>query len=200
MKTTVKKSINELLTDKLLDVDKAIRLEVSNAIDKEGTTNIKDYRAWVRLHFGNTLTNIRNIVTDFQLENLPLNIMECQALFNEHLTIDATGDCVQNDLVRFEKAIFFGKYPKSEFSHLQTCYALILNDSYGEKKQQHTFTCLDLETLTTFKVKGRNLYRNGTTRIKWFNELNRNNALDEKHKRGEESRVQRAKRKFEQLY
>lgn len=106
-------------------------------------------------------------------------------------TINCTGDCCVGDYVVFEKAFFVGVYPKSKFSHCELIYAHIVSDSYGQKKQQHTFTCVDLESGSKFTIKGRNLYRNGTKRMFWVDEHDRIIALHEKHNRGNIARLER---------
>jgi len=77
-----------------------------------------------------------------------------------------------------------------------------LRESYGAQKQQHTFTLevIDssgFEPLPSGKIilrKGRNIYRHGCRRQLWANEEDREIARDEKHKRGEYARQQRAQR------
>jgi len=58
----------------------------------------------------------------------------------EDKKIDCTGDACVGDYVFFEKAVFTGSYRKPKFSHLKKEEGLIIKDSYGAKKQQHTFT------------------------------------------------------------
>jgi len=104
--------------------------------------------------------------------------------------IKATGDCVTGDNVRFQRAVFAGSYKKPHFSHLEIVTGIIVNDSYGTDKQQHTFT-LELEDGRKSTIKGRNLYRNGVWRKPWVNEALRGEALDEKHNRGDNARSTR---------
>lgn len=108
--------------------------------------------------------------------------------------IDCTGDCCVGDFVRFERAVFVGKYPKARFSHNEIITGEIIRDSYGKDKQQHTFTIVD-STGLEFRIKGRNLYRNSVYRRKWENEENRVKALQEKHERGAVARNKRSIRK-----
>ena len=54
--------------------------------------------------------------------------------------IDCKGDACVGDEVTFDRAVFVGSYPSSKFSHNETVEAVIVAGSYGEKKQQHTFT------------------------------------------------------------
>jgi len=105
-------------------------------------------------------------------------------------TIRATGDCVTGDNVRFQRAVFEGSFRSPSFSHFETVTGIIVNDSYGADKQQHTFTLL-LEDGRKSTIKGRNLYRNGVWRKPWVNEADRGEALDEKHNRGDNARSAR---------
>lgn len=112
----------------------------------------------------------------------------------EEYTIDCTGDCCVDDEVMFEKAVFTGTYPKGTFSHTEVIFGKIIKDSYGKEKQQHTFT-IELSDGETMRIKGRNLYRNGTKRKPWVNEELRKEFLDEKHERGSEARARAYTRK-----
>lgn len=106
--------------------------------------------------------------------------------------VDCLGDLVAGDYVRFKKAIFIGKYPKASFSHYETIEGLILKESYGAEKQQHTFTILKNDN-TKMLIKGRNLYKE-CERLIWVDEDARDIARQEKHIRGEEARRKREER------
>ncbi len=110
--------------------------------------------------------------------------------------VECTGDAVAGDYVFFKKSIFSGRYPNATFSHLEEIEGLIRRDSYGEKKQQHTFT-IELPSGENMRIKGRNLYRNGCERLLWTDESKRGKALHEKHDRGNVARYEAAKRKGE---
>lgn len=126
---------------------------------------------------------------------------------NQHITktarerfhIDCTGNVCVGDIVMFTRAIFTGSYRKATFSHYEEVIAMVLKDSYGKDKQQHTFT-LELIALDGKKVtgklliKGRNLYRNGTKRMMWADELSRHKVLSEKYIRGDHARQVRTMR------
>lgn len=124
-----------------------------------------------------------------------------------NFTIDATGDCCVGDCILFEEAVFEGEYPNSIFKGTRKIFALILKDSYGEKKQQHTFTILLLKAEGTdadrlnigqkILRKGRNVYKNGTKRMPWQDENERAFFLEEKHSRGAEARREAEERKRE---
>ncbi len=124
---------------------------------------------------------------------------------DKRFQINCTGDCCVGDIVQFEKAVFGGSYRKPKFLYNEEITAEIIKDSYGQAKQQHTFTILILavngrkESRQT-TIKGRNLYRNGTKRIAWENESQRLNNIDEKHERGNEAREARFVRKNNSLY
>ena len=107
--------------------------------------------------------------------------------------IDCTGDAVVGDFVMFERAVFEGSYRRPIFVENETIHAQIVKDSYGADRQQHTFT-LKTAGGRTFRIKGRNLYRNGTRRMAWPDESKRQLALDEKHARGDAARFARGLR------
>lgn len=115
---------------------------------------------------------------------------------DEIYAIEATGDCCVGDEIRFEQATFTGSYRNAKFAGFEMITAKIIRDSYGAEKQQHTFT-LELEDGSTKRIKGRNLYKNGVWRKKWADESARQAVLDEKHKRGDIARAERAARREE---
>ena len=112
---------------------------------------------------------------------------------------DCTGDAVAGDVVVFTEAVFAGSFRKPKFQGERRIVARILKDSYGEAKQQHTFTLEILQSdghnplkpgsKTT--RKGRNVYRNGTWRQVWDDENARARALEDKHARGDAARSER---------
>lgn len=116
--------------------------------------------------------------------------------------IDCTGDAVANDRIRFIEAVFAGSFKSPKCVGHRTITGLITRESYGEDKQQHTFTievesCDGIQPIaagTSIRRKGRNLYRLGTLRAQWTNEASRNIAADEKHDRGGKARQARALR------
>lgn len=112
----------------------------------------------------------------------------------EDYTIDCTGNVCQGDEITFEKAVFEGSYPKSTFSYMERRFLKVLKESYGKDKQQHTFTCLDLETDAVVRIKGRNIYRNGCQRKVWENEDDRLKVLEDKYSRGTKARSDRKER------
>ena len=109
-------------------------------------------------------------------------------------SIDITGDACVGDEVAFEKATFTGSFRNPKFAGMSIVTGKIVADSYGRVKQQHTFT-LDLKDGKKMRIKGRNLYANGLRRKPWKNELDRVEALEEKHDRGAVARDARKYRK-----
>jgi hypothetical protein len=108
-------------------------------------------------------------------------------------SVNCTGDVVVGDRIEFDRAVFGGSYRHPVFLENETVQALVLRESYGRQKQQHTFT-LQRADGTTFRIKGRNIYRNGTKRQPWANESLRHEAESEKHARGDRARSARLAR------
>ncbi|SEQ87725.1 hypothetical protein SAMN05216548_108174 [Faunimonas pinastri] len=109
---------------------------------------------------------------------------------DEEYSIRCTGDACRGDEVRFYRAIFSGSYRRASFEGFERVTGKIISDSYGSAKQQHTFTIL-LGDGTKTRIKGRNLYSNGVYRKPWADQNARQEALDEKHERGDSARAYR---------
>jgi (S)-2-hydroxy-acid oxidase len=109
-------------------------------------------------------------------------------------TIPATGDCCTGDKVAFERATFSGSFRNAKFAGFELVIGEIVADSYGDAKQQHTFTLMLANGQKTM-IKGRNPYANGVYRQPWANEADRREVLDEKHCRGDFARSMRDIRK-----
>lgn len=118
---------------------------------------------------------------------------------DEEFHIACTGDAVLGDEVRFERATFSGSFRKPRFDGFEQVTGKIVADSYGDAKQQHTFT-LVLANGERTMIKGRNLYANGVYRKAWADEGARREAQQEKHGRGDAARAQRAIRREEHGY
>lgn len=124
---------------------------------------------------------------------------------NTNEWVDTTGDVVTGDTIRFTEAVFSGSFRNPKCLGERTITAKVVNDSYGEFKQQHTFTLVVIESTgvealkegTKTTRKGRNVYRNGTERMAWTNENERRLAADEKHARGDCARAEREIRRNE---
>ena len=109
---------------------------------------------------------------------------------DEEYSVCCKGDCVVGDEVRFERARFAGpyrRYGRSHFDGFELVTGKIVADSYGADKQQHTFT-LELPDGKKMRIKGRNLYRNGTWRKRWADETTRISVQADKHARGKQAR------------
>ena len=113
--------------------------------------------------------------------------------------INCTGDAVVGDEVRFERAVFSGSYRSPKFEGFELVTGQIVSESYGQEKQQHTFT-LELEDGKKSRIKGRNLYKNGVWRKLWADESLREEARREKHERGDEARRDRDNRRASDAY
>lgn len=119
--------------------------------------------------------------------------------------IDATGDVVTGDVIRFSEAVFGGSHRSPKYLGDRTISARVVKDSYGADKQQHTFSLVILasEGVQGDKYppgskttrKGRNVYRNTVMRQQWADESLRSIAADEKHDRGGKARAQRDQRR-----
>lgn len=124
-------------------------------------------------------------------------------LTEKDFTRTCTGDVCAGDVILFEEAVFGGSHRSPKFMGNRTIAAKVLRDSYGGGKQQHTFVMeviwsdgLDpLRAGTQFRRRGRNVYRNGTLRLPWDDEAQRQVALTEKHERGERARAARRLRR-----
>jgi len=118
---------------------------------------------------------------------------------DEIYTVNTTGDCVVGDEVCFERATFTGSFRNATFSGFELVKGVIVNDSYGRDKQQHTFTITLLDD-SKIKIKGRNLYKNGVFRKPWTDESKRRLVADEKHVRGSNARHERELRLEEDAF
>ncbi len=121
----------------------------------------------------------------------------------EEFCIPCTGDVVKDDKIRFTEGVFRGSRKNPERLGDRTVEAIVLRDSYGAVKQQHTFTlkvlksegCQPLAKDRNVWRKGRNIYRFGTFRKAWKSESCRSPALAEKHDRGDKARAVRDARR-----
>lgn len=117
----------------------------------------------------------------------------------DHDWLVCTGDVVVGDTIDFTEAVFGGSHRKPKFLGDRQIIAKVIGDSYGAKKQQHTFTLQvkhsegeqPIGSGKTIRRKGRNVYRNGTHRLRWNDERLRQSVADEKHERGDAARTDR---------
>ena len=120
--------------------------------------------------------------------------------------INATGDICVGDRIIYEENVY---PPNNHFKRksplgVRSVYAEVLRDSYGEAKQQHTFTIRvikssgvhPLESGREYRRKGRTIYGSGVKRELWENEKTRDRVLTEKHSRGRVARRARDIRKY----
>lgn len=121
--------------------------------------------------------------------------------------IDCTGDVCRSDVILFTEAIWSGSRKKPQKIGEREIRGVVVNDSYGADKNQHTFTivvscCSDNSILPNSKIlrKGRNVYRNGTKRLLWEDEAARDSVLQEKHERGYENSLRREERIYGNMF
>ena len=125
-------------------------------------------------------------------------------------SIPCTGDVVTGDTVLFEETVWPPYKPQGRFKRKKPCplgsrvvVAYVVSESYGAGKQQHTFTLKIIKSEgteplkfgSTTRRKGRNLYREGTSRLPWTDESERKAVADEKHQRGDNAREAREERR-----
>ena len=103
-------------------------------------------------------------------------------------TDDVTGDACKGDKILFARAKFTGSRKRPKFAGIEVVSGKIVNDSYGQSKQQHTFT-IQTKGGEKLLIKGRNLYSIATFSKPRGDE--RQIQLTEKHQRGELARSQR---------
>lgn len=117
----------------------------------------------------------------------------------EEYCFDCTGDACVGDAVRFERDIFAGSWRNAKFVRREVVEGVIVADSYGALKQQHTFT-IRLTDGSKLRIKGRNLYKHTCQRKAWADESLRVAACNEKHIRGNAARQARARRREGSTY
>ncbi|CAN4100052.1 unnamed protein product [Withania somnifera] len=121
--------------------------------------------------------------------------------------LNCKGDACTGDVVMFEQNVYEMFSIASRSATGPPCgtrivVGRIVKESYGAKKQQHTFTVevlwskgeKQLPPLHPLLIKGRNLYRLKTLRQKWDDEAERQKILSEKHARGSVARSNRETR------
>lgn len=114
-----------------------------------------------------------------------------------------TQSVVHRDVIRFREAVFSGSFRSAKCIGEREIVAIVAAESYGNKRQQHTFTLTVLESSgvnplvagSTALRKGRNIYRNGVERELWHDEAARDRTVAEKHARGDAARADRAERR-----
>src|ERR1039458_5013053 len=87
--------------------------------------------------------------------------------------ICCTGDVLIGDAVIFERTTFTVlSFRNAKFAGFKRVAGAVIADSYDSAKQQHIFT-LALAGGGKWKIKDRNLYRNGCWRAGWADETTR---------------------------
>ena len=100
-------------------------------------------------------------------------------------TENVTGDVATGAKVIFARATFEGSYKRPRFSGIEVISGTVTSDSYGAKKQQHTFSIKTSKG--SMRIKGRNLYSIAVFAKPRCAE-ERQASLDEKHERGDRAR------------
>ena len=112
-------------------------------------------------------------------------------------------DVCVGDTIRFEEGVFSGSFRNAKFKGMREITAKVLKESYGEEKQQHTFTLeviaatgedSDIPVGKKIRRKGRNIYRHDVGRLLWDDESERDVVIEEKHRRGSMARRLRDER------
>uniref|UniRef100_A0A0D9XJ98 C3H1-type domain-containing protein n=1 Tax=Leersia perrieri TaxID=77586 RepID=A0A0D9XJ98_9ORYZ len=137
------------------------------------------------------LSMVDKLMQDGQLEKL--KVYDCKAYLRMHKLRLSGNKEVLLSLIR--EHIEKKGAPRGVKGHLcgqRTNAGRIIKESYGTKKQQHTFTIEILWSkghkpwppLHPLLIKGRNLCKDKTMRQPWPDEAERNRVLQEKHARG----------------
>lgn len=187
-----RKNPNEIFDEKKFEKYKKIAKDVigEEALDAIYDEYVKPINESIRKTQRKQIYDAIGIDID-EIKSNPYQVSSYQG--DSEYSINATGDAVVGDKVRFERAVFSGSFKKPKFERFELVTGEIIKDSYGEVKQQHTFTLL-LPNGEKMLIKGRNLYGNGLWRKPWINENERKEALDEKHRRGNMARSDKRER------
>lgn len=112
-------------------------------------------------------------------------------------------DIVKNDIIRFSEPIFEVVRGKVTYQGNRYIEAFVMNDSYGKKKMQHTFSLkiINSDYFTFGSVirrKGRNIYKREPERKLWEDENLRNLYILDKRERKEKTKqlVEKTKEKL----
>ena len=110
-------------------------------------------------------------------------------------------DVVAGDAIEFREEVRAGGWRNPQRLGERLVRGRVLRDSYGERRQQHTFmieversTGADaLEPGAVIRRRAGNLYRHGTRRAPWSDENARKEALAETHARGDRAGLERGR-------
>jgi len=123
-----------------------------------------------------------------------------------------TNSICAGDTIKFVERVFT-EAKNGKYLGERTVIAIVLKESYGAEKQQHTFTLkvisVDESGLKTphpnskvkylsgvdqIRRKGRTIYGISVERLRWSDEENRTKVLEEKHDRGNLAREAKKER------
>ncbi|KAG6541432.1 hypothetical protein Mapa_017211 [Marchantia paleacea] len=185
-------SINSLISEKVLQIIKG---------DESKKLTLDYCRSYLR-HHGMRISGNKPVLIDRIKQHIELKQGPLEKYRPATFTINCTGDVCKGDVIKFKRRVYKAgsvsrKSAEAIGEHLVV--GRVVKESYGEKKQQHTFTVevlwsagyKPLPPMRQLLVKGRNLYKLRTYRQKWENEGLRKMSLDEKHERGAAARSKR---------
>ncbi|KAJ7553205.1 hypothetical protein O6H91_06G088000 [Diphasiastrum complanatum] len=196
--------------------DEALYSEVIQTIHEGAdleTLTLKHCKAYIRAH-GMRLTGSKAILLARIKEHLELKAGGLEAKYpRSSFVICCKGDACCGDVVLFHQTVY-NKYSivtrraQSPPLGKRLIAGRVVSESYGARKQQHTFTIevlwssgvCPLTPMTQLIVKGRNLYRHNIFRQCWTNEDERKKVIEEKHARGDVARDTRALAKEKYWY
>ncbi|KAG0581740.1 hypothetical protein KC19_3G005100 [Ceratodon purpureus] len=189
----------EVIDTSLSSEAEALFAEVTKVLREGGDLKklkVDHLKAYLRRH-GLRLSGVKAVLLSRCEDHLRLRYAHAETLYpRSSFSINCKGDVCLGDTVLFLHTVFDNfKRPVGK----RWVAGRVVNESYGARKQQHTFTvevfwstgtqpCYLLQPLL---IKGRNMYRFTTTRQPWSNEADRQKVLDEKHARGAEAREKR---------
>ena len=134
-------------------------------------------------------------VVRFATADEAIDFVRCN---QEGYDCDVTGDACRGDEIIFVEDLYEGNWRRPVFAGCEVKRGKIVKDSYGEAKQQHTFT-IEGPDGKKYLRKARNVYRN-ICLAKWRDQGERDEALCEKHCRGDVARAEREERRVEEGY
>ncbi|KAL2620536.1 hypothetical protein R1flu_000741 [Riccia fluitans] len=185
-------SVDSLVAEKVLQIIKGG--------DKK-TLTLDNCRSYLR-HHSMRISGNKPVLIDRIKQHIELKQGVPDKYGAATFTINCTGDVCKGDVIKFKQKVYkkFSVVKKGANAVGQrTVVGRVVKESYGEKKQQHTFTVevlwssgyKPLPSMHQLLVKGRNLYRLRTYRQIWEDERLRRIILDEKHERGDAARSKR---------
>ncbi|MCM8827588.1 MAG: hypothetical protein NC904_08770 [Candidatus Omnitrophica bacterium] len=109
-------------------------------------------------------------------------------------------DIVQNDIIKFYEEVYERVGNKYKYRFLRYIKALVVNESYGKKRMQHTFTLKVIDSDyynsgTIIMRRGRNIYSNDPKRLLWEDENLRSKYIMLKREKKNKVKEEYEKRK-----